>query len=396
MAKTQTHLQVFIASPTDVDAERKIMKDVIDEFNKISNYDIHLDLLMYEIDAYPAIGNDPQDVINNQMGNSYDIFIGIMWGRFGSPTPRANSGTEEEFNRAISRRNISSDNVQVMFYFKEEGISPSDIDIEQFTKVKKFKDSISNEHGVLYSSFNNTDDFRNKVRLHLNSVVKAWIQQNESKLISNIDKVESNSHNLKNPLSHIKALEDNDYEEDIIDLSEEIVELLNDVTNIILRIHKATENLGDNFNKRTKEIEEINLSTNHDKIKLLKKSSNGAAKNLEGYVSSLIIEIPKFSEKHQLVMDKFGNMAMMTLNDLYIDREDTKELKKIITEYKEMFEHAVNSLKEFHVSINKMPRMTSSFNRAKRRAMAILDDFLEQLRIAENQTEDVLNLFEEE
>jgi len=37
MAKTQTHLQVFIASPMDVNSERKVMKDVIDEFNEISN-----------------------------------------------------------------------------------------------------------------------------------------------------------------------------------------------------------------------------------------------------------------------------------------------------------------------------------------------------------------------
>ena len=395
MSKTQTHLEVFIASPMDVDAERKVMKDVIDEFNQISHYNIHLDLLMYETDTYPAIGSDPQDVINSQIGDSYDIFIGIMWGRFGSPTPRASSGTEEEFNRAVSRRKVSSENIQVMFYFKEEGISPSDIDIEQFTKVQKFKTSISKEQGVLYYPFDNTDDFRNKVRLHLNKVVKDWIQQNESKLVLNIDKDEI-SPNLNNPLSNIAALENNDYEEDIIDLSEEVVELLNDVTNIILRINNATENLGNSFNKRTKEVEEINSSANkHDALKLLKKSSNGAASDFESYVSSLITEIPKFSEKHQLVMDTFGNIAMMASNDLYIDSEHTEELKKVIIIYKETFEHAVNGLKEFHVGIDKFPRMTSNFNRAKRRAMAILDDFLEQLRIAENQTKDVIKLLEQ-
>ena len=58
MAKNKTHLQIFIASPMDVYAERKIMKDVIDEFNQIANYNIHLDLVMYETDTYPAVGND--------------------------------------------------------------------------------------------------------------------------------------------------------------------------------------------------------------------------------------------------------------------------------------------------------------------------------------------------
>ena len=399
MAKTQTHLQVFIASPMDVNSERKVMKDVIDEFNEISNYNIHLDLLMYEKDTYPARGMDPQDVINTQIGDSYDIFIGIMWGRFGSPTPRASSGTEEEFNRAVSRSKVSSENVQVMFYFKEEGISPSDIDIEQLAKVQKFKDSISKEYGVLYHSFDTTDDFRNKIRLHLNKAVQAWMQQNESKSKLNIDNVEidscdfSNSHN--NPLANIEALEDNNYDEDIINLSEEVVELLDDVTNIILRINKATKILGNSFNKRTKEVEEINLSVNkRDSVKLLKKSSNGAAKDFEDYVSSLMTEIPKFSVNHQLVMDKFGRIAMMTSNDLYIDNEHNREFKKVIIEYKETFEDSKNGLKEFHTSIQNLPRMTTNFNRAKRRAIAIIDDLLEQLRIAETQTKDVIELLE--
>ena len=393
MAKNKTHLQIFIASPMDVYAERKVMKDVIDEFNQIANYNIHLDLVMYETDTYPAIGNDAQDVINTQIGDNYDIFIGIMWGRFGAPTPRANSGTEEEFSRAVSRLKVP--NIQIMFYFKEEGISPSDIDIEQFTRVQNFKTSISQKYGALYHTFNNTEDFRSKVRLHLNKVVQSWMKQNENEVILKIDKIDSTPDKINNPLSNITALDDNDHEEDIIVLSEEVVELLDDVTNIVLRINKATENLGKSFNIRTKEIEKINSSADKtDVMKLLKKSSNAAAKDLESYVPSLIIEIPKFSEKHQLVMDIFGNIAMMTSNDLYIDSEHTQELKKIIIEYKVTFEYVVNSLKKFHESIHEMPRSTSSLNRAKRRAIAIQDDLLEQLRIAETQTIDVIALFE--
>ena len=44
-----------------------------------------------------GLGIDAQDVINRQLGE-YDIFLGIMNTRFGSPTHRADSGTEEEFD----------------------------------------------------------------------------------------------------------------------------------------------------------------------------------------------------------------------------------------------------------------------------------------------------------
>ncbi|MYD31374.1 MAG: DUF4062 domain-containing protein, partial [Nitrospira sp. SB0661_bin_20] len=62
-----------------------------------------MDVVRWETRTTPGFGKDPQDVINKQISDAYDIFIGIMWTRFGTPTPRAGSGTEEEFLRAYDR-----------------------------------------------------------------------------------------------------------------------------------------------------------------------------------------------------------------------------------------------------------------------------------------------------
>ena len=129
MAKTQTHLQVFVASPSDVPDERRILEEVITEFNVTwgDSQNVHLDLIKWETHTRPSLGKDAQDVVNQQIGDDYDIFLGIMWGRFGSPTNRAESGTEEEFNLACSRWKTSPGSVQIMFYFKDAGIPPSKI-----------------------------------------------------------------------------------------------------------------------------------------------------------------------------------------------------------------------------------------------------------------------------
>ena len=81
MAKTQTILQVFVASPRDVVDERKILEDVISEFNLTwsDTNKIRLELLKWETHAHPGFGEDAQDAINRQIGNEYDIFIGILW-----------------------------------------------------------------------------------------------------------------------------------------------------------------------------------------------------------------------------------------------------------------------------------------------------------------------------
>ena len=58
-----------------------------------------LELVRWETHVAPSLGSDPQDVVNRQIGE-YDLFVGIMWKRMGTPTALATSGTEEEFNGA--------------------------------------------------------------------------------------------------------------------------------------------------------------------------------------------------------------------------------------------------------------------------------------------------------
>ncbi|WP_462074860.1 hypothetical protein [Nitrospira sp. CMX1] len=57
-------------------------------------------------------------MINDQIGE-YDIFIGIMWRRFGTPTGVAGSGTEGEFRIAYKRWQ-ENPQIALMFYFCQE------------------------------------------------------------------------------------------------------------------------------------------------------------------------------------------------------------------------------------------------------------------------------------
>ena len=116
---TFTHfLQVLVASPNDVAEERDVVADAIDELNATwrKSGTMQLKLLRWETDTRPGLGTDAQAVINNQIADDYDIFIGIMGARFGTPTGRAESGTEEEFERASARFKEGPTKVSVMFY----------------------------------------------------------------------------------------------------------------------------------------------------------------------------------------------------------------------------------------------------------------------------------------
>jgi hypothetical protein len=101
VAEIVTKLKVFVASPGDVAPERQVIGDVAAELNRgiAADRGIVLEVVKWETHAWPGFGQGPQDVINQQIG-VYDIFIGIMWNRLGTPTLESASGTVEEFERA--------------------------------------------------------------------------------------------------------------------------------------------------------------------------------------------------------------------------------------------------------------------------------------------------------
>lgn len=121
MARYETILSIFVASPSDVDEERNRLEEVIRELNTTWSRDlgVRLELVRWETHAYPSFGEDAQAVINDQIPDDYDVFVGLMWYRFGTPTGRAGSGTVEEFQRAKKRFDANSDDLQLMIYFKD-------------------------------------------------------------------------------------------------------------------------------------------------------------------------------------------------------------------------------------------------------------------------------------
>lgn len=72
-------VRVFIASPGDVAEERDVTSLVVGELNRIfkNPFGVGLDAVRWETHAWPDVGDDPQDVINKQIGE-FDILVGIM------------------------------------------------------------------------------------------------------------------------------------------------------------------------------------------------------------------------------------------------------------------------------------------------------------------------------
>ena len=130
MPRNEQVIVVLVASPSDLEPERNCLEDVIRELNTSwsRSLGLRLELVRWETHGYPGVGQDPQDVLNRELPDDPDIFIGMMWSRYGTETERAGSGTEEEFNRALERHRQNPESVRIMFYFKDAPLAPSTID----------------------------------------------------------------------------------------------------------------------------------------------------------------------------------------------------------------------------------------------------------------------------
>jgi hypothetical protein len=160
-------IKVFVASPSDVVEERNALAKLIADINDVLAYlvpekSLTLELVRYETHSYPDIGA-PQDVINREIPVDYDIFIGVMWKRMGTPTATDPSGTVEEFHRACARRKHGS-LPRIMFYFCDEHIPipEAEQDLDQLMQVIKFRKELDSQG--LTSSYPSHAQFAENVR----------------------------------------------------------------------------------------------------------------------------------------------------------------------------------------------------------------------------------------
>jgi hypothetical protein len=180
MPKRERIIRVFIAAPDEVQQLVKAVYEIAEQINTAHGkpLGVRLDLVNWRRDVVPGLGSDPQAVINAQIGDDYQVFMGILWTRFGKATPRAGSGTEEEFNRAYSRWLENAGSVSVMMYFSDLPERPSKVDPQQLAAVRNFCSRIQ-DRGI-YCQFKTSREFRKLVYDHLSSHVHRWSKATET------------------------------------------------------------------------------------------------------------------------------------------------------------------------------------------------------------------------
>jgi len=205
-----------------------------------------------------------------------------MWKRFGTPTPRAGSGTAEEYERAVARHRAQPESVQVAFYFRN--ITDADrLDAaDEIGRIEAFRNKIGLS-GTLWWPYRDPRDFEALFRIHLAYHVQRWLRARPS-LLQKIG-----AEQAPQPRPEVEETE-----------SVEIGEVLHSMTAVITR-------LGEGLNEHQTTLTQ---STDPDEVQ---GALDGSIQVLREYATGLDRTLPQFAQAFAAAFRGPGRAAIQGL-----------------------------------------------------------------------------------
>lgn len=162
--KNVTAYDLLISCPGDVSKYVDVVRECIESFNitigRLNSAEIvgqH-----WSTSSFSQSGDRPQEILNKQFVRDCDAAVAIFWTRFGTPTDKYGSGTEEE----IEEMRLAGK--QVFTYFVTESVDLNKVDLEQYKKVQDFKAKYEGEEKYgTYFTVGNVEELRKLFSNHL-------------------------------------------------------------------------------------------------------------------------------------------------------------------------------------------------------------------------------------
>lgn len=334
-----TVYDVLLSCPGDVTDLIDIVKECIDGFNKLYGKinNIKIELKHWSTDSYPQSGGAAQELLNKQFIHDCDACIALFGNRFGSPTDKYESGTEEEIEDMIK------DGKQVFMYFIDRPTNLSTIDLEQYAKVKQFREKYSEDSKGIYCNIKDEHELRKNLSNHLGLYFLSLIDESRS-----IEKT--------HPLPNLELMIAGDYKKEnhmnfcnckmIYEKEKLIKEKIESIQKIILLERKT---------------ESIDIEEKKDSLISLQGKYNSQLTDLSKIMKNTYeyVEIPKYikisikeycDKKNIIINDEFWNLgnlreytstlmlSIMQHNKTLEGLDEEKEKYKLIKELNDNIE----------------------------------------------------------
>ena len=166
MRQQITMFDLLLSCPDDAYKEcYSSVNNAINEFNKEAQKNtllIGVSLKHWSTDSFPQSGGEAQELLNSQIVDTSELAIAIFWTRFGTPTDKYGSGTEEEIDRFIKAKK------QVFLYFFDKPLPPSMTDSQDYIENRKKIGELKEKYNGIYHVVKNKAELKKEIKGHLN------------------------------------------------------------------------------------------------------------------------------------------------------------------------------------------------------------------------------------
>ena len=317
-----------------------------------------------------GFGSDGQEVINTEVGNDYDLLIALFWARLGSATPRAASGTVEEYERALERFK-AGEAIEIGFFFKDAPIDFRASDLDQAASVKKFEKAVQ-EAGALTKTFRDLEGLKFEIALLLDRVARRQLAASSMSTSAPSRNFEASAKPAlkKGSTNEIEVSSPNEDEVGILDAAEHLQE----------HAASATEFLSgfiDLLQSMTKVTNEVNEE--YDQIRKLRPLEIGETKSGLEKVASSMDSFSEFLESNNAEYRENTFLIASDIRDIVRASYDftasadalssTVPFQAQIVSMAAIMIESTDKLDGMVATISGMPRTTSRFNKARRRLL---------------------------
>lgn len=407
MARTLHQLTIFASGPSTVEAEKAALRVAAEEVNRRceKTHAVTLRVVGWPEDIRPGANTDPQAELENQIGADFDIYVGIIGSRFGTPTMRWGSGTEEEFEEALSRFQRDSTTVRLLFYFKRTAEDPLLIDPSQLRKVLEFRQSLATR-GVLYRDFKDTAEFSRLVREHLDALIIDEWQRNRWRQVAAVPLPVKSDEPKTSAIASMQGQEilgapideHEDDEPGVLECMSAFHDASEQIGSVMSAISNATEQVG--LEIRARSVEAESITAEFEKYKgdgssrvqqqLRAKvcaTVDRAAANLDEYSSAMS---PNVEEFRVLIRALFGNMRGFFQAGAELGPRDTTDDRRALANLVQIIEASREHVMGFQTNISRVPALTGRFKRSRKRAAAVLGKMIAEMSFAIQEATSVL------
>ncbi|MBI5965578.1 MAG: hypothetical protein HY863_19035 [Chloroflexi bacterium] len=367
-------INIFIAAPSDVANEKARIISIVEQLNHGLADELGIILEVKEwSQVVPSMGRGQKVIFDQLPVKQWDILIGILWLRYGTPSGGSNpeqSGTHEEFNTAYECWQKTG-KPRIIFYRCIR--SPEDvtkIDTDSLIKINAFfkQFETGGKYQGLYSTYEAINDFENLVRNHLEKILLDYSEQEHSKAT-----VQNDDHPQKAPQPIVNIL--SDYYDQVDDSSKRPGMIYGVPTGFI----------------------DLDRLTNGLQPSSFLVVASQSSQSKTSFLLSIARNIALTYKKHIAIFLSLGMSNMKMINHLIAQETgiDSQRLSigKLTEKEWPLFSHAVEVMAEAHLFLDDTPALTLKQLREKSYQLTadnkldlIMVDNLQFLRSEESNT----------